>query len=82
MRVKVRFVCPELFGTLPNGLYEVPDGSTIRECTECCAAAGGVTLPEDWADQVIFLKDIKPALADDEAADGADIIVLRRILGG
>jgi len=82
MQVKMHFICPELFKLLPDGPYEIPDGSTVQSCVECCAAAGGVTLPENWSDQVIFLQDYNPALRRDAASEGVEIVVLRRILGG
>ena len=82
MRVKMHFVCPEIFGTLPNGSYDFPDGGTIQDCTERCALEHGSKLPDGWFDRVLFMKDNKPARKDDTAEDGSYIIVTRMILGG
>ena len=82
MIVQMSFICPELFESVPNGQYDLPDGGSIKLCVERCAANHGAALPEEWEDRVLFLKDNKPAHADDEVADGSDIIVLRRIIGG
>jgi len=82
MRVKMHLVCPEFFKSIPNGLYEFPDGSSVMECVERCAAGCEVTLRDGWSDKVLFMKDNKPVQKDDQAFDGSEICVVRMVYGG
>jgi len=78
----MRFACPGLFDNVPNGTYETDTGASIRECVESYAKENGVSLRENWQENVQVLKDSKPARIDAVIMGDSEIIVVHRILGG
>ena len=46
MTIRLKTVCPEQIGELPDGAYTVPDGCTAAEALRACMAAAGLE-PED-----------------------------------
>jgi len=78
----MRFACPGLFDGVQNGTYETDGDTSIRECVEAYALEHGVSLRENWHENVQVLRDNKPVRVDTVITGDSEIIVVHRILGG
>ena len=77
MTIALKLLCREMFGELPDGDYEVPEGATAAEALAFCAGVPGET-----AQRVMFMccgKHIRPETV---LADGDRLLVLRPLRGG
>ena len=77
MAVSLRLLCRETVGELPDGDYEVPDGSTAAEVLQCCAA-----LTRERAEGMMFMRNGKHIRPDTVLSDGDTLRVLRPLRGG
>jgi len=83
MTIRLRTVCPEYVGGLPNGSYEVPDGATAREALYQCIREYNGTEPErERLAKLMFLRGSSHIPADTALSDGDSLAVLRPLYGG
>ena len=83
MKIQLRTVCPEIFGKMPNGSYEVPEGCSVLEALECCTAQyEGDDLMRDSIGKVVFMINGKHASASDILKENDILMALRPVYGG
>lgn len=82
LNVKVRFVAQELAPGLENGVYEVPEGSTIRELLAICEEKNDVEIPAQNFKLMLFMLDGKNAVMDAAITENSTLHVCRIIIGG
>ena len=61
MKIQVKFVCCPEMGDMKNGIYEVPEGATIRDLFAVCEKENNVHFSPELYDQLMFLADDKSA---------------------
>ena len=77
MTVALKLLCREMFGELPDGDYEVPEGVTAAEALAFCAG-----VPGEAAERVMFMCSGKHIRPETVLADGDRLLVLRPLRGG
>ena len=77
MTISLKLLCRDMFGELPDGDYEVPDGVCAAEALACCAA-----LPRKQAEGVMFMCNGKHIRPETLLTDGDRLLVLRPLRGG
>lgn len=82
MQIEVRFLCPELVGKMKNGVYSVPDGSTIRDLFAACMRENDFVPEQDYIKWLVLLADGRPAVWDTVLDQVSKVHVLRAVLGG
>ena len=83
MTVRLKTVCPEQLGRLPDGEYEVPEGSTALEALRACmAAAEFPPLPEAQLAKLVYMRNSRHVKPDEPLAAGDRLMVLRPLTGG
>lgn len=82
MNIETKFLCPEIVGEMKNGLYEVPEGATVRDLFKECESRNNINVNTEYYKWLQFLADGKPA-SWDTALDGVKTVhILRIALGG
>ena len=77
MTIRLKTVCPEFLGALPDGEYEVPTGCTALEALAACMTAAEISpLPETRLEKLVYMRNsrhVKPdaPLSGGGPADGA-----------
>lgn len=83
MKIQLRTVCPEIFGAMPNGQYEVPENCTAQEALKCCAAQyGGNDIMRENLDRVVFMLNGRHISADCKLGENDMLMALRPVSGG
>ena len=83
MTIQLKTVCPEQIGELPNGAYEVPDGSTAAEALQACMRAAGLEpLPPEREEKLLFLRNSQHIRPETPLQDGDRLMILRPLTGG
>ena len=83
MTVRLKTVCPEQIGALPNGDYSVPDGCSAAAALRSCMRAGGLEpLPAEREAQLLFLRNSQHVRPETPLSDGDRLTVLRPLAGG
>ncbi len=83
MTIRLKTVCPEQIGELPDGTYEVPEGCSAAEALQVCMAARGlVTLSPDREAQLIFMRNNKHIQPETPLSESDRLMVLRPLFGG
>ena len=83
MTIRLKTVCPEQLGELPNGAYEVPEGcSAVQALSACMAAAEVPPLPETQLKKLIYLRNSTHIKPDEPLCAGDRLMVLRPLTGG
>ena len=77
MTIALKLLCREMFGELPDGDYEVPEGATAAEALAFCA-----DLSRERAEGLMFLCNGKHVQPDALLSDGDRLMVLRPLRGG
>ena len=77
MTVNIKLLCREMFGELPDGDYEVPDGVCAAEALAFCAG-----VQRENAETVMFMCNGKHIRPETVLADGDRLLVLRPLRGG
>jgi hypothetical protein len=82
MEINVKFVCPEVLGTMKNGRYAVPEGATILELLCACQEKNNFHVEEEQKKSLLLLADGKRADWDTVLREDSQVLFLRRALGG
>ena len=83
MTIRLKTVCPERLGELPNGAYEVPEGCTALEAlTACMAAAECPPLPAAQLEELVYMRSGRHVKPDEPLSAGDRLMVLRPLTGG
>lgn len=81
MVVTARFMCPELVGALKSGPYDVPEGSCPAEVLAHVRRQAGLG-EKNLIENMMFLRNGRPATADTVLQDGDQVFFLRKLYGG
>ena len=83
MKIRLKTVCPEQLGHLPDGAYEVADGCTAQEALRACMESAGLQAasPETLS-RLIYLRNSSHIQPDDPLSEGDRLMVLRPLTGG
>lgn len=83
MIIRLKTVCPELLGPLPDGEYEVPDACTAEQALLACMESGGLPPPaKELMTKLLFLKNLRHIGSEDVLCAGDRLTVLRPLFGG
>jgi sulfur carrier protein ThiS len=83
MTIRLKTVCPEFLGALPDGEYEVPEGCTALEAlTACMAAAEFEPLPGTQLHKLIYMRNSRHVKPTESLCAGDRLMVLRPLTGG
>ena len=83
MTIRLKTVCPEQIGELPNGAYEVPDGCAAAEALRACMRSGGLEpLPPEREAKLLFMCNGGHIRPDTRLHDGDRLMILRPLTGG
>ena len=82
MNIDLKFICRDLVGDLRDGMYEVPDVSTVKDLIDSSCREVGRELSDSVKDHLIFLVNSKPAKWETALNDGDKVRVLYKIVGG
>lgn len=83
MTIHLRVICQEVFGALPNGDYDVPDGSNARSALLACVAQyQGDDILLDCIDHVVYMCNNKHISPETVLSEGDRLMVLRPVHGG
>ena len=83
IKIKVKLVCSEIFGAMPDGEYSLPRAMSAKEALECCVEEyGGGDVLREHVHQVVYMLNGKQVTGDATVKDGDSLFVLRPIFGG
>ncbi|MBR4953535.1 MAG: MoaD/ThiS family protein [Oscillospiraceae bacterium] len=83
MKIQLKLVCPEIFGAMPSGQYEVPENCTAQEALECCAAQyEGDDIMRDSIGRVVYMINGKHVSPNRTVSENDMLMVLRPVFGG
>lgn len=82
MLAKVKFHCKDIVGSLENGEYDIPEGSTVKGFMDFLQNHAGETISEQNLDSMVYMVNGKPADENTVLTEGAFMRVLYKILGG
>ncbi|NLO96825.1 MAG: MoaD/ThiS family protein [Peptococcaceae bacterium] len=82
MKIKVSFVCQEVVGNMKDGIYEVPEGSTISDLFAVCEKENNIFINDEYRKWLLFLADGKPVKWDTVLHNVDTVHVIRAAVGG
>ena len=83
MTIRLKTVCPEFLGALPDGEYEVPTGCTALEALAACMTAAELPpLPETRPEKLVYMCNGRHVKPDAPLSAGDRLMVLRPLTGG
>ena len=83
MKIRLKTVCQERLGALPDGEYEVPEGATAAEALRACQRRSALEpLPPEQEAALQFMVNARHARPDAVLKDGDRLLVLRPLTGG
>ena len=82
MTNEVRFFSNDIAGKLRDGVYELPEGSTVAALMEAAFCEAGLDVPVNRRTDFVFIYNNSPAQADTCLQDGGKLRVLYKISGG
>ena len=83
MTIRLKTVCPEQLGALPNGPYEVPEGCSALEALSACMAAAEVPpLPSVQLKKLVYMRNSRHVKPEEPLSPGDRLMVLRPLTGG
>ena len=83
MTIRLKTVCPELLGRLPDGEYAVTDGcAALQALRECMEAAGFPPLPPAQMAQLLYMCNSRHIKPETPLGAGDRLTVLRPLTGG
>ena len=83
MTIQLKTVCPEIIGRIPNGEYNVRDGSTAGEALCFCLESRGMEIPEkERLSTLRYAVNHHFTQPDTVLKDGDKLMVLRALTGG
>jgi len=83
MKIKLKLVCSEIFGTMPNGEYTLPAPMPAREVLALCVEQyKGEDVLREYIHRVVFMRNGKHISPETVISDGDTLLVLRPVCGG
>lgn len=83
MIIKLKTVCPEIIGRLPNGEYDVADGSSALKALALALESKGMPVPEEEKlAKLMYVINSHSSKGDVILQDGDQLMVLRPVIGG
>ena len=83
MTIRLKSVCPEQIGKLPDGEYAVADGCSAVEALRMCLEAVGLPpLAAETEKALLFMRNSRHITPDDPLREGDRLMVLRPLTGG
>lgn len=83
MNINLKTVCPEIIGRIPNGSYDVADGSSALTALALCIESQGLPVPEEEKlTRLLYVINNHQVKADAPLQDGDKLMVLRPVIGG
>ncbi len=82
MKAEVKFSVRDLVGDMRDGIYEIPDGSTVNALLEAAQNEVSKALSEEVKQSFVFLVNSRPAQWETIMHEGDKVRVLYKILGG
>jgi len=82
MKAEIKFSVRDLVGDMRDGIYEIPDGSTVVGLMDAAQKEAGRILSEEVKKSFVFLVNSRPAQWETVLNDSDKIRVLYKILGG
>ena len=83
MTIRLKTVCPEQIGELPDGAYEAPDGCTAAEALRACMLSAGLEpLQPEREAKLLYMCNSRHVRPETPLRDGDRLTVLRPLAGG
>lgn len=83
MNIRLKTVCPERLGELPDGEYDVPEGCTALEGLAACVAAAALPpLPTAQLEKLVYMRNSRHVKPSEPLSAGDRLTVLRPLTGG
>ena len=83
MKIKLKTVCPEIIGRVPNGEYTVDDGATALKALCLCLENQGMPVPgEDQLKGLLYAVNSHLETPDFILNEGDKLMVLRPARAG
>jgi len=82
LKVTVKFSCPEVLGSLKSGVYDVADGSSVRELLAVCEAECNFQVNEKHLKWLLVVANGRQAGWHTVLSEGGQVSFLRGALGG
>lgn len=83
MKIYLKTLCQEVFGKLPDGEYEVPEGCDARcALLSCIDQYGGDDVLHSCIDHIIYMCNGKHISPETVLCDNDRLMVLRPVRGG
>ena len=82
MKISVKFSCPEVLGELKSGVYDVPDGISVRELLAACERECNYQVNENHLKWLLVVADGRQANWHTVLSEDGKVLFLRGALGG
>ena len=83
MTIRLKTVCPEQVGELPNGEYQVADGCGAAQALIACMISAGLPpLPQPQLEKLIYMRNNRQIKPEETLCEGDRLTVLRPLTGG
>jgi len=82
VKVSVKFSCPEVLGELKSGVYDVPDGISVRELLAACERECNYEVDEKHLKWLLVVADGRQVNWRTILSEGGKVSFLRGALGG
>ncbi len=82
MKISVKFSCPEILSSLKNGIYDVPEGTSIRELLSTCEMENNTHINERYLKWLLIIMNGRQSNWSTILSEGSKVSFLRGALGG
>ena len=82
MKISVKFSCPEVLGELKSGVYDVPDGISVRELLAACEKECNYQVNENHLKWLLVVADGRQVNWHTVLSEDGKVLFLRGALGG
>jgi hypothetical protein len=82
VKISVKFSCPEVLGGLKSGVYDVAEGSSVRELLAACEKECDFQVNDKHLKWLLVVADGRQAGWNAILSDGGNVSFLRGALGG
>ena len=82
MKISVKFSCPEVLGELKSGVYDVPEGISVRELLAACETECKFQVDEKHLKWLLVVADGRQVNWQTPLSNGGKVLFLRGALGG
>ena len=82
MKITVKFSCPEVLGDLKSGVYDVPEGISVRELLAACETECNFVVDEKHLKWLLVVAYGRQANWHTVLSEDGNVSFLRGALGG